>query len=77
VLREFKPQKLIIRICNGLQILVKSGVLLPDRADEPIATLTLNDSGKFEDRWVNLSVCGDKCVFLRHRRMYLPIARRR
>ena len=34
--------KLIIGICNGLQILVKSGVLLPDRADEPIATLTLN-----------------------------------
>jgi phosphoribosylformylglycinamidine synthase subunit PurQ / glutaminase len=75
-LEEFKAAgKLIIGICNGLQILVKSGVLLPDRADEPIATLTLNDSGKFEDRWVNLSVRGDKCVFLRGiEHMYLPIA---
>jgi len=73
---EFKAAgKLIIGICNGVQILVKSGVLLPDRADEPIATLTLNDSGKFEDRWINLRVVGDKCVFLRGiEQMYLPIA---
>src|SRR5690349_2502463 len=75
-LEEFKAAgKLIIGICNGLQILVKSGVLLPDRADEPIATLTLNDSGKFEDRWVHLRVENDKCVFLRGiDQMYLPIA---
>jgi phosphoribosylformylglycinamidine synthase subunit PurQ / glutaminase len=75
-LQEFKAAgKLIIGICNGLQILVKSGVLLPDRADEPIATLTLNDSGKFEDRWVELRVVGEKCVFLRGiERMYLPVA---
>src|SRR4051812_25134377 len=67
--------KLIIGICNGLQILVKSGVLLPDRADEPIATLTLNDSGKFEDRWVNLRVASGNCVFLRGiEQMYLPVA---
>jgi phosphoribosylformylglycinamidine synthase len=75
-LQEFKAAgKLIIGICNGLQILVKSGVLLPDKADEPLATLTLNDSGKFEDRWVHLQVCGDKCAFLRGiERMYLPVA---
>jgi phosphoribosylformylglycinamidine synthase I len=73
---EFKASgKLIIGICNGVQILVKSGVLLPDRADEPLATLTLNDSGKFEDRWIYLRVVGDKCVFLRGiEQMYLPIA---
>ena len=75
-LEEFKSAgKLIIGICNGVQILVKSGMLLPDRADEPIATLTLNDSGKFEDRWVYLRVANDKCVFLRGiQHMYLPIA---
>src|SRR5262245_11056082 len=75
-LAEFKAAgKLIIGICNGVQILVKSGVLLPDRADEPIATLTLNESGKFEDRWVHLRVTSDKCVFLRGiERMYLPVA---
>jgi len=73
---EFKAAgKLIIGICNGLQILVKSGVLLPDRADEPIATLTLNEGGKFEDRWIYLRVVGDQCVFLRGiEQMYLPIA---
>ncbi len=75
-LEQFKAAgKLIIGICNGLQILVKSGVLLPDRADEPIATLTLNESGKFEDRWVNLRVASEKCVFLRGiDRLYLPVA---
>lgn len=75
-LHEFKAAgKLIIGICNGFQILIKSGILLPDRADEPQATLTLNDSGKFEDRWVWLRVASDKCVFLRGiERMYLPIA---
>jgi phosphoribosylformylglycinamidine synthase len=75
-LAEFKAAgKLIIGICNGFQILIKSGVLLPDRADEPIATLTLNASGKFEDRWINLNVVSDKCVFLRGiERMYLPTA---
>jgi phosphoribosylformylglycinamidine synthase subunit PurQ / glutaminase len=75
-LEEFKAAgKLIFGICNGFQILIKSGVLLPDRADEPIATLTLNESGKFEDRWVYLRVTNDKCVFLRGiDEMYLPIA---
>jgi phosphoribosylformylglycinamidine synthase len=75
-LTEFKAAgKLIIGICNGFQILIKSGVLLPDRADEPIATLTLNDSSKFEDRWIYLRVTGDKCVFLRGiEQMYLPVA---
>jgi phosphoribosylformylglycinamidine synthase len=67
--------KLILGICNGFQILIKSGVLLPDRADEPIATLTLNESGKFEDRWVHLRVASPKCVFLQGvDRMYLPVA---
>jgi phosphoribosylformylglycinamidine (FGAM) synthase-like amidotransferase family enzyme len=67
--------KLILGICNGFQILIKSGVLLPDRADEPIATLTLNDSGKFEDRWVHLRVASPKSIFLQGiEQMYLPVA---
>jgi phosphoribosylformylglycinamidine synthase len=75
-LADFKAAgKLILGICNGVQILVKSGVLLPDQADEPIATLTLNESGKFEDRWVELRTASDKCVFLQGiERMYLPVA---
>ena len=75
-LQDFKAAgKLILGICNGFQILIKSGVLLPDRADEPIATLTGNDSGKFECRWINLAVEGSKCVFLQGiKRLYVPIA---
>ena len=42
-------------VCNGFQTLVKSG-LLPDGDFEQKVTLTYNDSGKFEDRWVYLSV---------------------
>ncbi|MDP3790315.1 MAG: phosphoribosylformylglycinamidine synthase subunit PurQ, partial [Candidatus Omnitrophota bacterium] len=48
--------KLIIGICNGFQILVKAG-FLPNLSDDfktIEATLTLNDSAKFEDRWVYL-----------------------
>ncbi|HHK42206.1 MAG TPA: phosphoribosylformylglycinamidine synthase, partial [Planctomycetaceae bacterium] len=30
---------------------------------------------RYEDRWVHLEVCGDRCVFLRGvKRLYLPIA---
>jgi phosphoribosylformylglycinamidine synthase len=75
-MQEFKAAgKLIIGICNGFQVLIKSGVLLPDRADEPIATLAGNKSGKFEDRWIHLKVSGNQCVWLQGiERMYLPVA---
>lgn len=54
--RFVKDGKLIIGICNGFQILVKAG-LLPNLAGDfqtIESTLTLNDSDKFEDRWVFL-----------------------
>ena len=57
--------KLIIGICNGFQVLVRAGILAgPLTADEPVSdftqntTLTYNDSGKFEDRWVYLKTSG-------------------
>jgi phosphoribosylformylglycinamidine synthase len=75
-LAEFKAAgKLILGICNGFQVLIKSGVLLADDNEGSPATLTWNDSGKFEDRWVRLAVDGDKCAFLRGiQRMDLPVA---
>lgn len=76
-LTEFKAeQKLILGICNGFQVLIKSGVLLPeDGRLGPAATLTWNDSGKFEDRWVQLKTDGTRSVFLRDiPSMYLPVA---
>lgn len=49
--------KYIIGVCNGFQALVKMG-LLPNVGGqfEQEATLTHNDSGKFEDRWVRMVV---------------------
>ena len=76
-LAEFKAaEKLILGICNGLQVLIKSGVLLdPDPEKGPPVTLTWNDSGKFEDRWVRLAVRGNRSVFLEGiESMYLPVA---
>ncbi len=76
-LARFKADgKLILGICNGFQVLVKSGVLLEaDAENGPPATLTWNDSGRFEDRWVRLKVCGPKSVFLTGiESMYLPVA---
>ena len=76
-LEKFKDDgKLILGICNGFQVLMKSPVLLEsDREKGPAATLTLNDSGRYEDRWVRLEVKSSKCVFLKGiERMYLPVA---
>ncbi|MBN2022006.1 MAG: phosphoribosylformylglycinamidine synthase subunit PurQ [Pirellulales bacterium] len=68
--------KLILGICNGFQALLKSGVLLTsDGQRGPAATLTWNDSGRYEDRWVRLRADGSRCVFLQGiDRMYLPVA---
>ena len=50
-------KKFIVGVCNGFQALVKMG-LLPntDGNFEQEVTLTHNDSGKFEDRWVTVKV---------------------
>ena len=68
--------KLILGICNGFQILIKSGVLLPlDGEQGAVATLTWNKSGRYTDRWVNLEVTSNKSPFFAGiERMYLPIA---
>jgi phosphoribosylformylglycinamidine synthase I len=69
---------LIMGICNGFQALVKTNIL-PDStssAKEQKLTLTTNDSGKFECRWVHLSANSQsRCVFTRGiERLYLPVA---
>jgi len=79
VRRFIDQDKLVLGICNGFQVLVKAG-LLPGVANgasgqSQQATITHNDSGKFEDRWVYLEPGGDKCVFIKSdQRIYLPIA---
>jgi phosphoribosylformylglycinamidine synthase len=67
--------KLILGICNGFQVLLKSGVLLPLAADfSARATLTWNASGKFEDRWVPLVTSGRSVFFAGIDELYLPVA---
>jgi len=76
-MQEFKSAgKLILGICNGFQILIKSGLLLEDDPQVgPPATLTWNDSSRFEDRWVELVGADSPCVFFAGiERMYLPVA---
>ena len=67
--------KLILGICNGFQILLKSGLLLPNVDGSPQATLSWNDSGQFEDRWVWLQIAPSRSPFLADiTRLYLPVA---
>ncbi len=83
-LRRFiSDGKLILGICNGFQVLVRAGILpgagaQPDGTVEDFkqtVTLTHNDSGKFEARWVHLRTSGN-CVWTRdiEEEIYLPVA---
>ncbi len=66
----------ILGICNGFQVLARTG-LLPGIDGDRRQTVTLanNDSGRFEDRWIHLKTCTDRCVFLpAGTRLPLPIA---
>ncbi len=63
--------KLVIGICNGFQALAKYA-FLPELGQQKF-TLTFNDSGRFEDRWVPLKTEG-KCVWTQGlNELYLPV----
>jgi phosphoribosylformylglycinamidine synthase len=70
-----KDGKLIIGICNGFQVLVKSGLLPGNSHMQQEASLIINDSGKFEDRWVYLKNSG-RCIWTKKlpKLIYLPVA---
>lgn len=77
-IKKFIDQgKLVLGICNGFQVLVKA-MILPGNSliqSQQAVTITDNDSGKYEDRWVYLAPQTDKCVFIeKGRRIYLPVA---
>jgi phosphoribosylformylglycinamidine synthase I len=75
-LRQFRDdEKLVLGICNGFQVLLKAGLLIPPDEDGPLATLGFNESGKFEDRWVYLQATPGRCPFLKGiDRMHVPVA---
>jgi phosphoribosylformylglycinamidine synthase I len=74
--RFIEDGKLVLGICNGFQVLVKMGVLPGNGAfKQEQVTITYNDSGKYEDRWVHLLPQTDRCVFIEpERQVYLPVA---
>ena len=62
----------ILGICNGFQILLKLG-LLPG-CGTPAASLTANDSGRFENRWSQHKVLPSPCIFTKGlQQLYLPL----
>jgi phosphoribosylformylglycinamidine synthase len=75
-LREFRDaEKLIIGVCNGFQVLLKAGLLVPPDEDGPLASLAHNANGRFEDRWTHLQATPGQCVWLHGcDRLFLPIA---
>ena len=80
LVRFIKAGNLIIGICNGFQVLVKMGLLpnVSGKLDFSVdATLSLNDSGKFEDRWVHLKRPGnERCIWTKDipDTIYIPVA---
>ncbi|MBI4369630.1 MAG: phosphoribosylformylglycinamidine synthase I [Elusimicrobia bacterium] len=50
--RFIESGRRVIGVCNGFQVLVKLG-MLPGWGGEPAVTLTFNDSGRFQCRWVH------------------------
>ncbi len=75
--------KLILGICNGFQVLVRTGLLpgmdLSDSCTPEMqqrTTLAMNTSAKFECRWVDLETEESVCVFTKgiKAQIYLPVA---
>ena len=76
-IRSGKP---IIGICNGFQVLIKCGLLPGNSGFEQEASLIINDSARFEDRWVYLKNLSfnrkQKCIWTKGLPgvIYLPVA---
>jgi phosphoribosylformylglycinamidine synthase I len=79
--------KPVIGICNGFQALVKSGILPGSPGTKKAAgkgksaagmaaTLTFNESGRFECRWVHLKPVSQKCIWTQELEelVYCPVA---
>lgn len=77
LMRFIQDGKLILGVCNGFQLQVKLGILPANEGPggTQTVTLTYNDSGRFEDRWVYLKVNEySPCIFTRGLKgLYLPV----
>ncbi|MFO0945810.1 MAG: phosphoribosylformylglycinamidine synthase I [Planctomycetota bacterium] len=69
--------RLILGICNGFQVLMKTGLLIENdpATGHPQATLAFNRQGRYEDRWVHIRMNPGKCAFVRRDEVLtMPIA---
>ena len=77
ILRFIGEGKLVLGVCNGFQLMVKAGLLpgFDGNYGKKVVTLTCNDSGRFEDRWVYLKVNSQgPCIFTKGLKgVYLPV----
>ncbi|WP_243546238.1 phosphoribosylformylglycinamidine synthase subunit PurQ [Pseudodesulfovibrio tunisiensis] len=73
----FQDGGIILGICNGFQLLCKLGLLpaVGGKYFERQVSLSYNDSGRFEDRWVHLKANpASPCVFTKGLdKLYVPI----
>ena len=68
--------KLVLGICNGFQVLVKTGLLPALEGMKQEATLAFNDCGYFQDRWVYMKHENKgKCIFTKGIKdiIYIPV----
>lgn len=68
--------KLILGVCNGFQLMAKMGILPGFDALTQSVTLTHNDCGRFQDRWVYLKVDqASPCIYTKgiDKGIYLPM----
>ncbi len=67
--------KLVLGVCNGFQVLVKTGLLPGGELGSSAVTLAFNTSGRYEDRWVHLAPASDRCRFVDDEGLlYAPVA---
>lgn len=73
ILKFVDEGNLVIGICNGFQILIKSGLLPGFRGAK--ATLTLIPGATFRDQWLDLRVESSHCVFTKGiKTLHIPMA---
>jgi phosphoribosylformylglycinamidine synthase I len=66
-LADFIAQgKIVIGICNGFQVLVKTGFLPGADQDKQTATLANNDSGRFQCHWTRVEREDSACTWLKN-----------
>lgn len=77
ITRFITDGKLILGVCNGFQLMIKTGLLpgFDNNYQDRIASITYNDSSRFEDRWVWLAADPDSpCVFTKGAEtLYFPV----